>query len=227
MNNEHIPFNLLSDLCDGMLTDAERERISAHLGVCPLCNREYAELARIVKMVSCLQCLGIRSGDEFIRSTIHVMKKRGRWRYLRHVLPSAAVAALIMLVVGIDYISDRSAMHPGRYQTAGMSFDDASTPPSDAAVTLKEINSAHDIKKTLNILRSNRVRVVRVSNTLIEGEATPASFESVRREIDATESEAPYGLKMPATYPAADAEADAFRPQQEFGRKVKFIIDVR
>ena len=57
MTREHVRFGLLSDLHDEVMDAARKESVLDHLRDCSSCAREYREIGRMVRMVSCLRSM--------------------------------------------------------------------------------------------------------------------------------------------------------------------------
>ncbi len=179
MTREHITFGLLSDLHDEVLNAARKKMLVEHLNGCPACGREFEQLGRMVRMVSCLRLIGIRSRDEFARATLSRVilcdRKRKRQLYYKRVIPSA-VAAMVIFLVGIDQFKNgpTGERRSGARIAAGAGSGEVS----------REIGSAYDMRKTMSILRKNCARVTVVTDGYIEAEAPSRFIDDIQRECD-------------------------------------------
>lgn len=195
MTREHITFGLLSDLHDEVLHPGRKESLVDHLNGCSECARAYEELGRMVRMVSCLRVLGIRSGDDFARQTLSRVilceRKRKRHLYYKRVVPSA-VAAMVIFLVGIDQFQNGSS----RESRSG-----ARIAASAASGEIqREIGSAYDMRRTMSILSKNRARVTMVTDGYIEAEAPSRFVDAIQHECDASLSTGMHGFATAVGY---------------------------
>lgn len=179
MTREHVRFGLLSDLHDGVMDAARKESVLDHLRDCAACDREYREIGRMLRMVSCLRSMCIHSGHDFARATLSRIivceKKRKRQVYYKRMIPSAVVAMVIFLV-GIDQFQNSpTGTRPGATRVAA---------GSGSGEILREIGSAYDMRRTISILKKNRARVAMVTDSYIEAEASGRSLEDIQRECE-------------------------------------------
>ncbi len=199
MKIEHIEFSVLSDFHDDMLSPEKREAVLAHIRECAACKKEYEDLQTLVRMVSCLKGMGIKNGDEFTRHVICLIETRRTRSYFRKLVPSAAVAALIVFAVGLDYFGGRSQRTETATTMTSAPSVDLPRPSINGVRAIHEISSDYGIKKTLSILRSNSARVVMMSDSYIEGEAPARGFNNLCREFEAAQTHASYGMATPVS----------------------------
>jgi hypothetical protein len=195
MTKEHITFGLLSDLHDEVLNAARKDSLMEHLGGCPACGREYEELGRMVRMVSCLRVIGIRSRDDFCRATLSRVilceRKRKRHLYYKRVIPSA-VAAMVIFLVGIDQFQNGPT---GERRSGARIASSAS-----GGELAREIGSAYDMRRTMSILRKNRARVTMVTDGYIEAEVPSRFVDGIQRECDGSFSTGMHGFATAVGY---------------------------
>ncbi len=185
MKKEHIPFNTLSDLCDDVLSPAEKEEALRHVELCPGCARDYEDLGKLIRMVSCLQLFGIQGGDEFTRRTLDLIKRRKKIFYYKRFIPYAAVAAMMIFVIGIDQLREGKVGNEGEMAMSGITGNERLVKSSgESGDDISEISSSYDIRRTLSILRNNSARIVTISDAYIEGEAPVFRIDSLRREFE-------------------------------------------
>ncbi|HSV95876.1 MAG TPA: zf-HC2 domain-containing protein [Spirochaetota bacterium] len=195
MMKEHITFGMLSDLHDEMMSAARKESVMDHLSGCPACGREFELLGRMVRMVSCLRVIGIRSGNDFARATMSRVllceRKRKKHLYYKRVIPSA-VAAMVIFMVGIDQFQNG----PSGERRGGARI---ATNAGSGEVS-REIGSAYDMRRTMSILRKNRARVTMVTDGYIEAEAPSRSVDDIQRECDGSYSTGMHGFATAVGY---------------------------
>ena len=191
MIREHVRFGLLSDLHDGVMDAVSKESVLDHIRECVECDREYREIGRMLRMVSGLRALCIRSGDDFTRATLSRIliceKKRKRQAYYKRMIPSA-VAAMVIFLVGVDQF--RNSPSGTKPEAVRMSSNLGSGDES------REIASSYDMRRTISILKRNRARVTMVSGACIEAEAPVRFVDDIQRECEGSVS---YGMQGFAT----------------------------
>lgn len=185
MKKEHITFNKLSDLCDNALPQKEADSLMAHLQACSACSREYSDINTLVKMVSCLRFLGMKSGEDLVGRTMAQIRKRRRRHALMKYLPTAAVAASIIVMFGFGFFSSDIPMEESRKDLAVTTEEAPEAPDfTEPARMHGEITSRYDIDRTLGILQSNRARVVRLTDSYIDAEISLGHFRRMAGEFN-------------------------------------------
>jgi len=195
MTREHVRFGLLSDLHDEVMDAARKESVLDHLRDCSTCDREYREIGRMVRMVSCLRSMCIHSGDDFTRATLSRIiiceKKRKRQVYYKRMIPSS-VAAMVIFLVGIDQFQNSpTGTRPGAVRMAA---------GSGSGEILREIGSAYDMRRTISILKKNRARVTMVTDSYIEAEASSLSIDTIQRECEGSVPAGMHGFATAVGY---------------------------
>ncbi|TAL37087.1 MAG: zf-HC2 domain-containing protein [Spirochaetes bacterium] len=242
MNKEHIPFDVLSEMHDHLLTHGEEERVRAHLRVCAECRGEFEGIGRMIAMVSSLYRLHPVGERDLLRASMRRVRRRQRMYALKRFIPTSAVAAVIILALSVDHISMKQEQAPR---------DLAIRQPREGArqdfprFEVRELSGAYDSMRTLSMLKRNNARIITVSDSAIEGEMPANGFEEVAREIHRTRY---YGgpsvsmsrsAKMGAGKEAADekrkdkameeSKMDAPAPEVEKpkGTMVRFRINIQ
>ncbi len=186
MNDEHIPFVLLSDYHDDQISGPQKNRIEDHLSRCEECRKQYRSLTAMVQMVSMIGREEIRSCDAFVNDTMRKVllayKKRRRNLYLR-VVPSAA-AAVVILVIGAGFMRTGSRVEERKIAIMGPSPVDRHYAASGfREPNYRTADSYDNMTKTLAVLRRNRARILLISDSYIEGEIAAQGFDDIRREL--------------------------------------------
>lgn len=209
MKNEHIPFTMLSDLHDNILPDSERAELESHLKECPHCLKEYQDLNKLINMVSYLRFMKIKSGDEFVHSTLYLIRRRRKLYYYKRIIPTAA-AAVIFFIVGVGYFNSVPV-----YENGNKAFNYHTNAPAHTAGAghffrdLKEISSLYDIKNTLSILRKNSAHVVLVSDSYIEGDVPVYVFDNMSKEFDTSSRQnSSFGMATQVNFSDGETRTD-------------------
>jgi len=187
MTDGHVPFTLLSDFHDERISEHRKEYVREHLGRCEQCRREYRKLQDMLRMLSLVEKAEIKSSETFTASTMERIRQnagnRGRRRVLFQVMPAAA-AAVVLFVLGIDYLWNNGPVYEKKTAIMGPSGADYSMVSSGRhAPDSRVIDSRVSIRKNMSILRRNRARILLVTDSYIEAESPAYGFEDIRRQI--------------------------------------------
>jgi hypothetical protein len=176
MTGNHVSFEMMSDLFDGLVDGAEeRELLRAHIKSCPVCSLEYGRLEKTVRLCR----LAVKAPDapaDFSLRTLARIKRKGRTgQYLRS-LP--AIAASLLIIVGFALFG---------------------TGPRDVAVIGDGATrgSRHESERVLDIIRKHNATISQVTEAYVEGTVPAATFEDMRRSL---------GQRRVAYMPAGDAD---------------------
>jgi hypothetical protein len=236
MKKEHIPFAVLSALRDNLLSPDDARRVTEHLGACSDCRRENDDLSRLLRLVSALNSLQIKSGDAFPAETLRRVKRRLRISLYKKTIPYAATAALLMVAVGLEIFRGVSVREEAaKLVNPAASGERALYIRGELPRDFDGLSSIYDIKETLSILRKNSARVVVVSDSYIKAEAPARSLANLRREFDAVRFTSHNGGGVPPSgsevdFPESDSLLynDSAGPERKGGaRLIRVRVDLQ
>ena len=164
MKDNHIPFEKLSDFFDEDISiEEERRQITGHLDECFLCKTEMDRLRNTI-----FHCTALRDSifctDGFNEHTMKVIRWRKRRKSFIRVIP--AVAASVVILGGINFFSGA-----------------LTGPDSGVIVSSSGTAAVSDTEKVVDILSTNRAKILKVSDLYIEGEVSADQFQKLRREL--------------------------------------------
>lgn len=176
MTGNHVPFEMMSDLLDGLVAEnEERDLMHAHIRSCPICSLEYGRLEKTVRLCRLAGKAPDAPADFSVR-TLERIKRKGRTgNYLRS-LPAIAASLLIIVGFGLFGTGTRDVVFIGDGATRG---------------------SRHESERVLDIIRKHNASISQVTGEYVEGTVPAASFEDMRRGL---------GQRRVAYMPAGDAD---------------------
>jgi hypothetical protein len=165
MNSAHIPFQRMSDLFDeDICAEDEREAIRAHFNECTDCSTDYERLERTLRMVKECAC-SCCPPEALPMQIIRKIRLRRRRNLLLKSIP--AMAASVLIIAGVGY------------------FNTGVVPPSRQSIAIDSniIGLLSDTEHVIDIIRKHNAAISDVTDKYIEGTASLASFESLRRDL--------------------------------------------
>ncbi|MCP4133306.1 MAG: hypothetical protein GY754_20220 [bacterium] len=163
MKNEHIPFDMLSDLYDGLIaTEEEKETLLDHIDSCPVCRLEYEKLRKTISLMAELRKeeFDLR---ELSTNTIALQKHRARRRAFMKAMP--AIAASLLIVFGGYWMTTRD-------------------PGGSNSITITDPRGQMgNTEKIVTIVRDQKGKIVKLTDAYVEGEIELKKFMKLRRGL--------------------------------------------
>ncbi len=174
MSGNHIPFVRLSRYHDGdFFTLTEKSEIERHLAECPECRQELQRVEKLVGMLAGLSRLGSGVGAEFAEKTIRLAEERrgGRRRKGgtlfrgKQYVPAAAVAAIVVAVVGISIFSADTLHNISSRNVAAISTSEGNS-----------LSRGDPVARVMEMVRNGNGTVLQVSDSYIIAETSPENL---------------------------------------------------
>ncbi len=183
MKTAHVTFAQLSDLYDGILSEQEEKLVADHLESCLECQKEFEMLKKTLCCLAPLRETAFCT-EEFSPRTMKLVKKRASRSASGRFVPAAAAAAFI--IGGYTFFFSGPA---NNYGTDSTDFVIAGSTGNNRFENAVSRTGSKNVKNTtrdvINAIADNKARIVRISDSFIEGEVSLSEFLNLKSQLGA------------------------------------------
>jgi hypothetical protein len=200
MKEEHVSFEILSDLYDNELSESSKSEVLTHLKECEHCKKEFETLGKMLTLITL--ATDVKLPDEFTFNVINIFK--GRKAKKRHrAYYYAPVAAAIIAILGVTLFFYEKSHNISNKNIAQLTTQKpvskvsqpiskakslvSSMQPkvqSSASASVQLDNRLNETQRIISIISDSNARILNILENSIEGEISEEEFPAFRDSLE-------------------------------------------
>jgi len=182
---EHISFEILSDLHDNELSESSKSEVLIYLEGCEHCRKEFETLEQMIKLIALAS--DVKFSDAFSFNIIKAFQKRNEIKKIkaqkrrRRALYFAPVAAAIVAILGVTlFLYEKN---PNVQNIAQIE------PPKpvvqQARPRVRPVdNRLNETQRIISVISDSNARILNIFENSIEGEIYEEEFTALKNSLE-------------------------------------------